>query len=178
MRIFNVILNKKQTNKQVNSNFPWSVLLSTIDLEMTSKCSKLSVEPLADITSRSRFFEKLQLKWTSKLSMLLWKNKNKTNKSTAIFHGLYSYRPQKEITSKCSKLCGRTTSRHIIWESYLSLLSCVARLCFGRPDRVGLCLGNLFWEKKTIKHVSKDTFSDKASNGKGKKTAIASPKVS
>ena len=32
---------KKQTNTQVNSNFPWSVLLSTIDLEMTSKCSKL-----------------------------------------------------------------------------------------------------------------------------------------
>ena len=41
MKTFNVILNKKQTNKQVNSNFPWSVLLSTIDLEMTSKCSKL-----------------------------------------------------------------------------------------------------------------------------------------
>ena len=30
---------KNQTNTQVNSNFPWSVLLSTI--EMTSKCLKL-----------------------------------------------------------------------------------------------------------------------------------------
>ena len=26
MKTFNVILKKKQTNKQVNSNFPWSVL--------------------------------------------------------------------------------------------------------------------------------------------------------
>ena len=62
---------KKQTNKQINCNFPWSVLLSTI-----------------------------------------------------------------EMTSKCSKLCGGTTSRHIIWESYLSLLSCVALLCFGGRSRL------------------------------------------
>ena len=41
MKTYNGILKKKtkQTNTQVNSNFPWSVLLSTI--EMTSKCLKL-----------------------------------------------------------------------------------------------------------------------------------------
>ena len=58
------------------------------------------------------------------------------------------------------------------WAFFLVLLACVL------AGKVGLCLGNLFWQKKTIKHVSEDTFSDHASNGKGRKTAIASPKVS
>ena len=35
----------KQTNKSVNNNFQWSILLTTI--EMTSKCSNLAVKLLA-----------------------------------------------------------------------------------------------------------------------------------
>ena len=110
--------------------------------------------------------------------MLLWKTKNKTkqtNKSTAIFHGLYSYRPQKwrqNVQNFAVKPLADISYERATWAFFLVLLACVL------GDKAGLCVGNLFWGKKTIKHVSEDTFSDQSSNGKGRKTAIASPKVS
>ena len=124
----------KQTNK---STAIFHGLYSYRPQKWRQNVQNFAVELLADITSRSRFFEKLQLKWTPKLSMLLWKNKNKTkqtNKSTAIFHGLFSYRPQKW----CQNVQNFAVQplADISYESYLSLLSCVAHLCFGGQSRV------------------------------------------
>ena len=50
--------------------------------------------------SRARFSEKHQRKWTLKLSVLRWQKK-KAKEMTTIFHGLFSYRP-----NKWSQTCG------------------------------------------------------------------------
>ena len=125
---------KKQTNTQVNSNFPWSVLLSTI--EMTSKCLKLC----CGTTSRHNIALAILRETSTEIDVKTFndivtktKQTNKQINSNFPWSVLLS---TTEMTSKCSKLCGGTTSRHIIWESYLSLLSCVARLCFGGQSRL------------------------------------------
>ena len=69
----------KQTNTQVNSNFPWSVLLSTI--EMTSKCLKLCCET----TSRHNIALTILRETSTKIDVKTFNDivkKNKTNKQT------------------------------------------------------------------------------------------------
>ena len=165
----------KLTNTQVNSNFPWSVLLSTI--EMTSKCLKLC----CGTTSRHNIALAIFRETSTKIDVKTFddivkkKQKKQTNKSTAIFHGLYSYRPQKwrqNVQNFAVEPLADISYERATWAFFLVLLACVL------AGKVGLCLGNHFWQKRTIKHVTEDTFSDHASNGKGRKTAIASPKVS
>ena len=96
-----------------------------------------ALEPLADKTSRLRFFEKLRL-WNRRQNFQCYCEKLKQNKTNKQINSNFPWSvllSTTEMTSKCSKLCGGTISRHIIWESYLSLLSCVVRLCFGGQSR-------------------------------------------
>ena len=70
---------KKQTNTQVNSNFPWSVLLSTI--EMTSKCLKLC----CGTTSRHNIALAILRETSTEIDVKTFNDivkKNKTNKQT------------------------------------------------------------------------------------------------
>ena len=82
MKTYNAILKKKnkQTNTQVNSNFPWSVLLSTI--EMTSKCLKLC----CGTTSRHNIALAILRETSTEIDVKTFndivKKKNKTNKQT------------------------------------------------------------------------------------------------
>ena len=83
MKTYNAILKKKKnklTNTQVNSNFPWSVLLSTI--EMTSKCLKLC----CGTTSRHNIALAILRETSTKIDVKTFndivKKKNKTNKQT------------------------------------------------------------------------------------------------
>ena len=69
----------KQTNTQVNSNFPWSVLLSTI--EMTSKCLKLC----CGTTSRHNIALAILRETSTEIDVKTFNDivkKNKTNKQT------------------------------------------------------------------------------------------------
>ena len=142
---------KKQTNKQVNSNFPWSALLSTIDLEMTSKCSKLCGGTTSRHNIALAILQETSTEMDVKSFNVIVKNQkqNKTNKQINSNFPWSVLLSTTEMTSKCSKLCSETTSRHIIWESYLSLLSCVARLCFGGQSR--LVRGQPFLRKENNK---------------------------
>ena len=70
---------KKQANTQVNSNFPWSVLLSTI--EMTSKCLKLC----CGTTSRHNIALAILRETSTEIDVKTFNDiakKNKTNKQT------------------------------------------------------------------------------------------------
>ena len=119
----------KQTNK---STAIFHGLYSYRPQKWRQNVQNFAVELLVDITSRSRFFEKLQLKWTPKLSMLLWKNKtNKQINSNFPWSVLLS---TTEMMSKCSKLCSATISRHIIWEL---------------PEPSFLCCSLVFWGAKS-----------------------------
>ena len=102
----------KQTNTQVNSNFPWSVLLSTI--EMTSKCLKLC----CGTTSRHNIALAILRETSTEIDVKTFndivKKTKQTNKQINSNFPWSVLLSTTEMTSKCSKLCGGTTSRHII----------------------------------------------------------------
>ena len=114
MKTYNAILKKKnkQTNTQVNSNFPWSVLLSTI--EMTSKCLKLC----CGTTSRHNIALAILRETSTEIDVKTFndivKKTKQTNKQINSNFPWSVLLSTTEMTSKCSKLCGGTTSRHII----------------------------------------------------------------
>ena len=86
----NVSLVRNQTILAVCFYNDWAISCALIGRELWS----IRVQTLQNDLILAQFVflfltEKLQWKWMSKLSMLLKKNKQ-TNKSTTIFHGLFS----------------------------------------------------------------------------------------